>query len=72
MCSAADPGEEAGVEEEQQMGDAILMTEVAREMCNEPQVTDEGGSKEQNPSKSLGINIDMVAICYIVQRPCNW
>ena len=51
---AADPGEEAGVEEEQQMGDAILMTEVAREMCNEPQVTDEGGSKEQNPSKESG------------------
>ena len=51
------PGEEVGAEEEQQMGDGVLMADVAGEVCNESQVTDEGGSKEHN----LGNNMEMVA-----------
>ena len=51
------PGEEVGAEEEQQMGDGVLMADVAGEVCHEFQVTDEGWSKEQN----LGNNMEMVA-----------
>ena len=51
---AADPGEKVGEEEEKQMEDAILMREVAREVCNEPQVTDELGSKEKKSYKECG------------------